>query len=103
MAWIRETDRLFDLIFLDPPTFSNSRRTASVIDVQRDHAGLIRLAMQRLARDGLLLFSTNFRRFTMHPEVMEAFAAHDITRDTIPPDFERNPKIHRCWEIRHRP
>ncbi|EDM45785.1 putative RNA methylase, partial [Marinobacter algicola DG893] len=59
------SDQRFDLIFMDPPTFSNSARMAGVLDIQKDHGTLIRQAMQRLTSEGLLIFSTNFRRFKL--------------------------------------
>ena len=91
----------FDLIFLDPPSFSNSSKMQQTLDIQRDHAQLIGQAMALLKSDGLLLFSTNRRGFKLAPEVSAGYAVNDITHATISEDFKRNPKIHRCWEIRH--
>ena len=90
----------FDMIFLDPPSFSNSKRMSEVLDIQRDHETLVRQAMTLLARDGLLYFSTNRRGFRLSPELEKAYSVRDITRQTIPEDFKRRPKIHQCWEIR---
>ena len=92
----------FDLIFLDPPSFSNSSKMRQTLDIQRDHVDLLRSAMALLKADGLLLFSTNRRGFKLAPELLEAFACTDITRQTIAEDFKRNPKLHLCWEVRHR-
>ena len=92
----------YDLIFFDPPSFSNSSKMQQTLDIQRDHAELIGQAMRLLARDGLLLFSTNRRGFKLADEIGRDFDARDISQATIPVDFRRNPKIHRCWEIRHR-
>ena len=94
--------RDFDLIFLDPPSFSNSSKMQDTLDVQRDHANLISLAMNLLTVDGLLLFSTNRRGFKMAPEVGEKYSLRDITPSTVSEDFKRNPKLHLCWEIKHR-
>ena len=91
----------FDLIFLDPPTFSNSKRMEDVLDVQRDHPDLIKYCMQLLSPQGVLIFSTNFRRFKLDDELAEQFSIAEISAKTLPEDFKRNPKIHRCWEIRH--
>lgn len=91
----------FDVIFMDPPTFSNSKRTDNVLDIQRDHAALLRAAMRHLSRDGVLIFSNNFRRFRLDETLAAEFSVADITAGTIPPDFSRNPKIHQCWEFRH--
>jgi 23S rRNA (guanine2445-N2)-methyltransferase / 23S rRNA (guanine2069-N7)-methyltransferase len=93
----------YDLIFLDPPTFSNSKSMDGTLDVQRDHAELIRAAMRRLTPEGILIFSTNFRRFKLDPGVAEEFQVADITRQTIPPDFARNPRIHSCFRITRGP
>lgn len=93
----------YDLIFLDPPTFSNSKSMDGTLDVQRDHAELIRAAMRRLAPEGILIFSTNFRRFKLEPALAEEFRVADITRRTIPPDFARNPRIHSCFRVTRRP
>ncbi len=85
---------VYDLIFLDAPTFSNSKSMEEVLDIQRDHPWLIRSAAALLSPGGILLFSTNFRRFKLDPAVAEEFSVADITRRTIPPDFARNPRIH---------
>ena len=94
--------RRYGLVFLDPPTFSNSKRMAGELDTQRDHVDLIRGAARLLERDGLLIFSTNFRKFKLDTDALADLEIEDITRRTIPPDFERNPRIHQCWKIRRR-
>jgi 23S rRNA (guanine2445-N2)-methyltransferase / 23S rRNA (guanine2069-N7)-methyltransferase len=102
-AWLVEAVRgpaRFDLIFLDPPTFSNSKRMQGVHDVQRDHAALIDACMRLLAPGGLLVFSTNAQKFRLDPALGARFAVVDITRATIAEDFARNPRIHSCYEIR---
>jgi 23S rRNA (guanine2445-N2)-methyltransferase / 23S rRNA (guanine2069-N7)-methyltransferase len=102
MRWLEGSRDRFDLIFCDPPTFSNSKR-AGDFDVQRDHVRLLALAMARLAPQGLLIFSNNFRRFRLDDQQLGGFAeVREITADTLDPDFARNPRIHRCWEMRHR-
>ena len=104
--WLREAAGAaasFDLIFLDPPTFSNSKRMQGVLDVQRDHPELIELCMRLLAPRGLLLFSTNAQRFRPDPAVEQRWQVTDISAQTLPFDFERNPRIHRCFEIRATP
>jgi 23S rRNA (guanine2445-N2)-methyltransferase / 23S rRNA (guanine2069-N7)-methyltransferase len=93
--------RQYDLIFLDPPTFSNSKRMTDVFDIQKDHALLIKQAATLLAPQGALYFSTNFRRFTLDKEALTGLKIEDITAKTIPEDFIRNPKIHYCWRIQH--
>ena len=90
----------YDLVFLDPPTFSNSKRMDGVLDVSRDHSALIELCTQLLNREGLLVFSTNAQRFKLDESISERHDVTDISRATIALDFERNPRIHRCFEIR---
>lgn len=101
MQWLAKEQGEYDLIFVDPPTFSNSKRMQDVFDVQRDQRTLINEAMRLLAKDGVLYFSNNFRRFELEPELAERYQIEEITAETIDPDFARNQKIHRAWRIRH--
>ena len=104
LRWLSEDDGArFDLVFLDPPTFSNSKRMQREFDVQRDHVALIRSTVERLAPEGLLLFSTNFRRFKLDKEALSDLAVSDTTRATIPRDFERDQRIHHSFEIQLAP
>jgi 23S rRNA (guanine2445-N2)-methyltransferase / 23S rRNA (guanine2069-N7)-methyltransferase len=89
----------YDLIFLDPPTFSNSKRMEQTLDIQQDHQQLINNAVQLLAPGGIMYFSTNYRRFKMDMKSFGHLQLKDISAQTIPEDFARNPKIHFCWEI----
>ncbi|MDD5322352.1 MAG: bifunctional 23S rRNA (guanine(2069)-N(7))-methyltransferase RlmK/23S rRNA (guanine(2445)-N(2))-methyltransferase RlmL [Methylococcales bacterium] len=91
--------RQYDLIFLDPPTFSNSKRMDDVFDIQQNHVQLINNAATLLAPGGVLYFSTNFRRFKIDNLALSGLNVKDITAATIPEDFARNPKIHYCWSI----
>jgi 23S rRNA (guanine2445-N2)-methyltransferase / 23S rRNA (guanine2069-N7)-methyltransferase len=101
LYWLEQDDgERYDLIFLDPPTFSNSKRMEQEFDVQRDHVGLIRSALTRLAPGGLLLFSTNFRKFRLDAGALSDLIITDITPQTIPQDFERDQRVHHCYEIR---
>jgi len=104
LAWLAAPrPERYHVIFVDPPTFSNSKRMGEcTFDVQRDHVGLLRSVAQLLARDGLILFSNNFRHFKMHRSVLPDLTVEEITHATIPPDFQRNPKIHNCWKIARR-
>lgn len=92
----------YDLIFCDPPTFSNSKRMQGVLDVQRDHASLIRHCLKLLSPQGLLVFSTNAQRFVLDERLRDDFRIEDVTRGSIPPDFVRNTRIHQCFDIRSR-
>lgn len=101
MQWLAKEQGEYDLIFIDPPTFSNSKRMQDVFDVQRDQRTLINEAMRLLAKDGTLYFSNNFRKFELEPELAELYDIEEISAQTIDQDFARNPKIHRAWRIRH--
>ncbi|MDO9169099.1 MAG: bifunctional 23S rRNA (guanine(2069)-N(7))-methyltransferase RlmK/23S rRNA (guanine(2445)-N(2))-methyltransferase RlmL [Methylobacter sp.] len=90
----------YDLIFLDPPTFSNSKRMDEAFDIQNDHVQLINNAISLLSPGGVLYFSTNFRRFKIDKQALSDFIVEDISAATIPEDFARNPKIHYCWRIK---
>lgn len=87
----------YNLIFLDPPSFSNSAKMRGVLDIQRDHARLIRQCMTLLAPGGSLVFSNNLRSFRMDEEVMNEFAVENLP--LLDRDFQRNPRIHNVWEI----
>ncbi|MFH7585505.1 bifunctional 23S rRNA (guanine(2069)-N(7))-methyltransferase RlmK/23S rRNA (guanine(2445)-N(2))-methyltransferase RlmL [Oceanimonas smirnovii] len=102
LSWLANTDGVYDLIFCDPPTFSNSKRMEDSFDVQRDHLELLHLLSKHLRKGGLLIFSNNKRNFKMDTDGLAAMGltAKDITRATLPKDFARNPNIHNCWEIR---
>ncbi len=89
----------FDLIFLDPPTFSNSKKMDEVFDIQKDHVQLIHDAAALLAPGGKLYFSTNFRRFKMDQGALKNLLIEDISKAMIPEDFARDAKIHYCWKI----
>ncbi|MDD2056156.1 bifunctional 23S rRNA (guanine(2069)-N(7))-methyltransferase RlmK/23S rRNA (guanine(2445)-N(2))-methyltransferase RlmL [Pseudomonas sp. GD03860] len=102
MAWLQACRDEFDLIFIDPPTFSNSKRMEGVFDVQRDHVELLDLAVARLAPGGVLYFSNNFRKFQLDEHLAERYAVEEITAQTLDPDFARNTKIHRAWRIQAR-
>jgi 23S rRNA (guanine2445-N2)-methyltransferase / 23S rRNA (guanine2069-N7)-methyltransferase len=102
IAWLKEAvaaRERYDLIFLDPPTFSNSKRMVGVLDTQRDHADLIHRCVALLTPGGLLVFSTNAQRFELDPVLAERYRIVDISKVTLPRDFARNAKIHRCFEI----
>lgn len=99
MQWLSEERAQYDLIFCDPPTFSNSKR-AEDFEVQKSHVELIGMCVDRLAPGGVLYFSNNARRFKLDSEALATFAdVEDITAASIPPDFARHSKIHRAWRI----
>lgn len=102
VAWMRECRSRFDIIFVDPPTFSNTKKERLVFDIQKDHFQLIKLAMSLLDDSGVLFFSTNYKKFVLEPRLIDAFSVKNISNMTIPHDFSRNKKIHMCWEINKR-
>ncbi|OUS12095.1 23S rRNA (guanine(2445)-N(2))/(guanine(2069)-N(7))-methyltransferase [Gammaproteobacteria bacterium 53_120_T64] len=105
LSWLAATEGAgleasFEVIFLDPPTFSNSAKMDDVLDIQRDHQRLVEQCMGLLSDDGVLVFSNNFRRFKLAPELEANFAVENISPATIDKDFARRPRIHQCWLIR---
>mgnify|MGYP003864067003 CR=1 FL=1 len=108
-TWLQEAsaDERFDVILLDPPTFSNSTGTERDFSVQADHVAMIEACVERLTADGTLIFSNNFRRFRMDP-ALEAgriggrkVVVDERSRWSLARDFSRNPRIHRVWFIQH--
>lgn len=93
-------DKRFDLIVMDPPSFSNSKKMLDILDIQRDHSRLIRDVMTLLDPAGILYFSSNLRSFKLDPALTERYTVADLSRQSVPEDF-RNRKIHQCWSIRH--
>jgi len=88
----------FDLVIMDPPTFSNSKRMKDFLDIQRDHAELLNDALKAVVSNGIIYFSTNFSRFVLEPEKIMASAIKDITKATTPFDFEGKLKRW-CYKI----
>lgn len=101
LQWIARCDRQFDLIFVDPPTFSNSKRMEDSWDVQRDHIKLMTQLKRILRPNGTIVFSNNKRGFKMDFDGMNALGlcVQEISAKTLPLDFERNKQIHNCWLI----
>ena len=103
LRWIAEADGTFDLIWLDPPTFSNSARMGgATFDVQRDHADLMRMVARRfLTPDGILLFSSNRRDFVLDGDALSGAGLRvgDLSRSTLPPDFARGARSHHVFRV----
>ena len=101
LQWLEKCDRQFDLIFVDPPTFSNSKRMEDSWDVQRDHIKLMRNLKRILRPNGTIVFSNNKRGFKMDFEALDelGLSAVEISVKTLPLDFERNKQIHNCWVV----
>jgi 23S rRNA (cytosine1962-C5)-methyltransferase len=96
-----ELTHSYDLIFLDPPTFSNSKRMLEVLDTQRDHEKLIRTCMSLLKKNGILFFSTNKRKFRLEESLKSDFLIRETSGETVPQDFH-DKQIHTSFEIREK-
>ncbi len=104
LQWLkdaRKSAKRYDVIFMDPPSFSNSKRMDGVLDVQRDHVELIQQCMDILRPGGQLIFSTNYRRFKIEHDALKQFDLEDVSAKSLPKDFARNAKIHQCFIIEH--
>ena len=101
LEWLKSKQPIepFDLIFLDPPSFSNSKKMQGVLDIQRDHSELIDLSMTKLTKNGQLIFSNNLRKFKLDDALNTRYKITNFTKQSIDKDFERNQKIHQCWII----
>ena len=106
LTWLAEqasTARRYDVMFIDPPTHSRSKRLEDDFDVQRDHQRLLSLAAKVLAPQGIIVFSNNYTRFKLDAEIADRFEVEDWSERTLPWDFRRNPRIHRCYKLTAKP
>ncbi|MBA0203415.1 bifunctional 23S rRNA (guanine(2069)-N(7))-methyltransferase RlmK/23S rRNA (guanine(2445)-N(2))-methyltransferase RlmL [Pectobacterium aroidearum] len=103
LSWLHNANEQFDVIFIDPPTFSNSKRMEESFDVQRDHLALMKDLKRLLRRGGTIMFSNNKRGFQMDSAGLTALGlnAKEITAQTQSQDFARNRQIHNCWLLTH--
>ena len=105
MVWLDQASQqyaeYFDVIFIDPPTFSNSKRMENHFDVQADHTELLTKALLLLKPGGRLIFSNNFQKFKLDEAALSKWKIEDISAQTLDKDFQRNKKIHRCWRLTH--
>ncbi len=103
LQWLEEAEGEFDLIFIDPPTFSNSKRMKEAFDVQSDHIFLLKNLKRMLSPFGKIVFSNNKRHFEMDMAGLNALGlqAKNISDQTLPMDFARNKQIHNCWVVTH--
>lgn len=94
----KDPQQRYDLAVVDPPTFSNSKRTESDWDVQQRHVELLNLTRQVMRPGGVVFFSTNYRRFKLDASRLRGLDYREISKQTVPEDF-RNKRIHRCWQM----
>ncbi len=106
LTWLAQQQdkaRRWDLLFIDPPTYSRSKRMSEDFDVQRDHVHLLTLAARLLSDDGVIVFSNNYTRFKLdHAALSATFDIEDVTQPTLPFDFRRSPRVHSCFVLRRR-
>ena len=101
IEWIATQKYRYDVVLLDPPTFSNSKRMEDTFDVQRDHGALVENAMKCVKNDGVLVFTTHRRKFQLDPLVTSNFSVEDVSRKYVDEDFARSRQTHHVWNIRH--
>ncbi|TFG63387.1 MAG: bifunctional 23S rRNA (guanine(2069)-N(7))-methyltransferase RlmK/23S rRNA (guanine(2445)-N(2))-methyltransferase RlmL [Spirochaetales bacterium] len=99
MEYLDQSSEVFDLVFADPPTFSNTKKEDRVFDVQKDHPALIGKILKRLSKDGLLVFSTNFKKFVLDKSGLSGCSVKDISAQTLSSDFTRNRKMHHIYAV----
>jgi len=103
VEWLSHNKQRYDMIFLDPPAFSNSKKEGRVFDLQKQYPELIQLCMQHLTKNGFLIFAVSARKFKLDPTIFEPYAVRDLSRATLAEDFKRRQSIHRCWELKVKP
>lgn len=99
LAWLRDCRERYDLIYLDPPTFSRSKRMQGTLDIQRDHQRMITATAHLLEPGGILVFTTNYRRFKLDHRALDGLVSEDLTRSTLPYDFARTPRLRHVWRF----
>lgn len=98
LRFLNEERELYDVIVIDPPTISRSKKMDQMFDIQEDYVFLISRGLDLLSKEGVLIFSTNSRHFNFDPNLFDGCAIFDISKKTIPLDYH-DQKIHRCWKI----
>ena len=99
LSWLKKEERKFDLILLDPPTYSDSKKFKSRFLIEKDHPELILAATRLLHKNGILIFSNNYQKFKLDQEKLKGLTIENLTQSIIPKDFKRNLKIINCWKI----
>lgn len=96
------TKQKYDLIIIDPPTISRSKKMDQMFDIQENYIFLIKKALQLLSKEGVIFFSTNSRKFSFNSDYFPLCLIVEISHKTIPFDFHK-ARIHRCWKIQFKP
>ena len=99
LMWLQEETKRYDLIFLNPPTFSHSKRMTETLDIQRDHVDLIKNTLKLLTPEGQLIFATNKHQFKLDSDAFSKWKIEEISRKTLPKDFSRSAADHYCWVV----
>jgi 23S rRNA (guanine2445-N2)-methyltransferase / 23S rRNA (guanine2069-N7)-methyltransferase len=102
MSWLEKETGLYDVIFCDPPSFSNSKRMTEILDIQRDHSALIQHSMARLNENGVLYFSCNLKKFVMDNDIKSLFDVQEITKETTSRDFDSARVRHHAYKIQRK-
>lgn len=99
LAWIKEEKKQYDLIYVEPPTFSRSKKMEGIFDVQRDHLDLLLALRKNLRSQGRIIFATNKHRFKLDNKLLQAYQIEDWSKKTLPLDFSRSAASHHCWSL----
>ena len=103
LQWLAEDEQQYDVIFCDPPSFSNSKRMDGVLDIERDHVQMIEKCMQKLSPQGILYFSCNLRSFKLDESLIQKFNLHNISIETTSKDFESSHNNHHAFKFEKKP
>lgn len=98
MKFLENETEKYDVIIIDPPTISRSKRMDKMFDIQKDYLALIKGALKLLKKEGTLYFSTNYRKFQFDQEAFKNTLIEEISEKTVPEDFNKK-NIHRCWKM----
>lgn len=103
LSWMKQQHKKFGLIFLNPPTFSNVKKKEFNFEIQKDQAALIKDAIRLLDKDGIIIFSNNFKKFRLDSNALRNFQVENLSKIMLPKDFARSPKMLNCWKISNTP
>ena len=102
IGWLRRSQDHFDIILLAPPTVSKIRKKSHPFDLQKDHVSLLEVAISRLKRGGVLIFTTAAQSFQLDSTLTENYSCKNISSQTVVRDFTHSSRVHRCWEIQRK-